>query len=335
MSGPTIAGISPFHDFFFRSCFYNSFFAVLRYFEKDIYSVMVENIALYRHANERHWQLDLKYVSFLDLKQIVEQLGITVNMQESSDDLVGDIKRAISNGDPVIIWVDCYELPNRLDTYKRVHWEHTLLVYGYDDERNVFQIFDQQRRDHLRYEPTEISYESLVRANGAYRQFFPKGDGLYSIYSFHCDRMEASPSSIKEARLRTYLHHLHSQREEIRESFDHLNRLSEQIMASEAALPTQLEDLLSLLNEIIHAKKSEQYLISELGTEAERFLQEKSSEIVQLWTIFRSQIAKYIYTDQWNAKNIQALEPKLQQIKQLEASYLEQLLDLERYSASS
>lgn len=62
-------------------------------------------------------------------------------------------------GRPVVLWVDCYELPIRKDTFRKKHLPHTILVHGYNDCTGHFHIIEHLQMENLSYDKKQFGWK--------------------------------------------------------------------------------------------------------------------------------------------------------------------------------
>jgi len=70
-------------------------------------------------------------------KEVVQRSTIIEN-----NNLLAYIKCQISKGYYVFLSLDCYHNPHRGNLYKKIHFNHTSLIIGYNDEDEEFDIVD-------------------------------------------------------------------------------------------------------------------------------------------------------------------------------------------------
>ena len=90
------------------------------------------------------------------------RLGATVSVHATDDAHEGwaVVREAIDNGRPALVWADISELP-----YLRVRLQmsrHDIVVIGYDDERHLAHVVDNDRDD-----VQLVPYEALARARAS------------------------------------------------------------------------------------------------------------------------------------------------------------------------
>ncbi len=83
-------------------------------------------------------------------------------IKSQSNSIVKYIKSCIDKNRYIYLCVDDYYIPNRF-CYKREHFKHDLLIYGYDDSSKSFLIAGYNNKGH--YSIDNLSFEDLVKAN--------------------------------------------------------------------------------------------------------------------------------------------------------------------------
>ena len=179
-----LEGIEPFNHIFYRSCFFNSLFPVVQAFQKNIYSFLVNDLIIFEQDSEEKQMIEdefninapngIRYLPVKPVPQIIFELGMVMKTKSINNELIDDIFRAIDQRRMVIVWVDCYYESIRHDTFQKRHFQHTLLIYGYNKEKRLFDILEHKEADTLSYYKTTISFEDLSASYYGYiEHFFP------------------------------------------------------------------------------------------------------------------------------------------------------------------
>ena len=156
-----LEGIKPFNKFSFRTCYYSQLIAGYAHYGLDERLIIMNYIPLYDKSDFPNY---LTGLTIFTEKELEELSGIRLIKKKSVNDIVGVLIRAIDGGSPVIVAVDCYYLPYRADTYKKLHSSHFLLIYGYDKTKAAFIINDHNYINSIYYSEGEISFEDLKTA---------------------------------------------------------------------------------------------------------------------------------------------------------------------------
>lgn len=158
-SGPSEEGIIaldrllPFRHLFHKSCFFNSFFPIIQYYgisplyfligDLPVYSLMTDDGLL-------NWGVNFNQIGAMD--DIFDRFGIMLFIKTKSEDILKDIEKALANGQPSIVYIDCYYEPIRPDMYQKSHWPHTLLICGLDKRENELLVIEHDEVNSLKYE---------------------------------------------------------------------------------------------------------------------------------------------------------------------------------------
>ncbi|WP_218618662.1 non-ribosomal peptide synthetase, partial [Paenibacillus sp. P3E] len=178
--------IQPFNDFFYQDCFYSAFFAVAEHFNRDILSFIYTDIFRYEFTEESK-SLSCKIKSNIGFEELVSQEGIEVDMKSGLNCVIEEVMSCLKNRKPVILSIDCYEIKMR-EEYKKNHSSHSILVYGFDENKKVINAIFQSENAGSSYMKHEITFQELKNAYRSYlihfghNSYFP----AFSSY-FVCD----------------------------------------------------------------------------------------------------------------------------------------------------
>lgn len=148
-------------------CYTNSYLSLLTSYDKSYRIAPLINDYHYLMAGSFGW------VSLLDLKysdrfyKDIHLLNVTKYKFVNEQNYMKELKDCIDDGKNISIKVDLYNwIPNSL-TWEKEHYHHMSSVIGYDDEKSVFYIFDD---DAYGYHEHEIPYGrfdlSVIKENG-------------------------------------------------------------------------------------------------------------------------------------------------------------------------
>ena len=98
-------------------------------------------------------------VNFFDQREnILNRMGIQIIKKAPAQDrIVTEIKKAIDNNSIVIMHIDLFYQKGRTYYYKEKHGYHTILIYGYDNEKKVFYTIDNIHG----YDIYEVNFDML------------------------------------------------------------------------------------------------------------------------------------------------------------------------------
>ncbi len=177
----------PFNEIWFKSCFYQAFFAILHHFNKPSLAYLANNLFLYDIDDSNPMlKLEPQNIDFTPEEEIFKLLEIGVRIKNLSSNIIGDLITSINNNCPVIIFIDCFYESIRFDAYKKHHFPHTLLIYGYDKAKRIFHILEHNYIESMLYEKRTISYLDVRNSYNGYLE------NLYGIHN-HATYFEYYP----------------------------------------------------------------------------------------------------------------------------------------------
>ncbi|MGX7632183.1 amino acid adenylation domain-containing protein [Bacillus thuringiensis] len=322
-----LEGIEPFNDIFYKNCFYNSAFPVIRCFQRDILSFLVNDIITYSYnkTEENLPQLGVEFTPVQSIESLLKNQGIQVNTSLVNHQIVSNIIYSIDQERPVVIWIDCFYASFRSDKFECEHWPHTWLVYGYDEEERLFYIIEHKHSDNLMYEKLKVSFDELHAAYNGYIEYYSQRKDLTipSYYEFFINddlKEEVSPSK----HLSVLSDNFQEKKYEIIDSLTQLEEFIkdfDEIALEQSLIDQSVEGLLAGMNEVINSKRVEQYrLVHLLGSNNERTL--IVSEILENWEYVRRVVVKYYYSQVYKKGSFNGLTEKLRKILKLEKSYI-------------
>lgn len=341
-----LENIQPFNDIFYRSCFYNSFFPVVKHFRGSIIPFLLNDICFLKEDRNSDIGLSVEYISNQKISQISENNGIFVQAKEKSEDIEADIIAAISNNRPVIIWCDPFYESIRLDAYYKKHLVHTLLVYGYSMGSNEFNIIEHQNYENLSYEYRCLGHKDVIESYNGFIEHFMENKDFKTNLSFFEDKVHGgsskTPSFMEFYYKDSKVDQNETKRNCLEEFYNNIDSnigllmngvecLEEfiakykEIVSDEFNIKERAAQLLDLFNQIINAKKIESYKIAlVMGNEKE--YSEILAEIEKQWSGIRSVIAKYIFSQNYKSSAFGKTIALLESACCLERKYAEKLM---------
>lgn len=307
MINKEIENINPFNDIYYKNCFYNSFFPIVYHFSKSIYNILANDVIRYEN-NKNSKTINIDYIECEDMLSMVNEIGIKVDTKMKSENVIDNIKTSLCKDKPVILWVDCYYESLRKDMYLKHHWGHTLLFYGFDDEKKEFNIIEHKMMENLSYKKMTISYDDVVKSYNSYLERFYHGT-FPTYFEFYVDDLHNGLSVQEEINisLDKMRFNFQSKIEIIEKGLRELKECLEgykKIAVIEDELSKHATELVNMTNNIINTKRVEEYRIQNFfGGESELFVANK--QLIKYWENIRIVIAKYVYTSIYNEKSIE------------------------------
>jgi len=328
-----IPNIKPFNDIYNENCFYNSLFPVLKHFSMDIMYFLINSVIVYAWNQSERNTLTINYTYIKTLEELFNEIGIKVEMEKKEENIIEKLIHAINDDRPVIIWVDCFYESIRADTYKKKHWPHTWLIYGYDEFLKTANIIEHKQAETLTYEERSVSYIDVVQSYIGYLTNFDTNVSFPSYFEFYVNKCmdEANGSkNIHKNFIDVFHDNLKSNISVINKGIEELGSFFywfNNIVEDKNVLFENVENLVNSFNKIILDKQLEMYRISNLGLliQSEQ-LQHILSRIISLWIYIRKYLAKFLYSSIYKTEIIEKIKENATEIICLEKQYYECLL---------
>lgn len=325
-----LSHIEPFNDLYYRNCFYNSFFPVVKHFGGSILPYLVNDLLLYQRSDTEGTQgYELRYEEVEPQDKLFQQMNLSVHTQYAFGEIKNVLVESISRGDPVIVWVDCYEIPFRNDAYLKQHIDHTLLVYGFDERSQMFHIIEHDRRENLSYKPCLIAFDDLARACKAYETHYQQLEhrAAYYVIHHHQDAPYWEPT-LHELKQR-FECHLAANRLRLQESMTVLQQFAAwfiEASSNEESMKQHVESIIEMLNQILNAKQVEGYRLTALYGE-EASLLTAHRECFEHWDTIRKGIVRFFYAPIYQKDRIEAIHARWERLIAAEQQFLSQLFN--------
>jgi len=186
-----LSNMEPFNDVFFKSCFYNSFFPVVRHFSKSNMPFLIRDQVVYERTRRGYLDADYVFTEPFEMQLAAEGIGMETLVREEG--LPAMIYKAIDAGRPAIVWIDPFYSSIRPDEYRKKHAPHALLVFGYDKTLTELHVMEHKHRDNLGYEPRTMPASDLVEAYQGYLERLNR-ENISGYFEFYLKEPHSSPS---------------------------------------------------------------------------------------------------------------------------------------------
>lgn len=293
----TIPNIQPFNEIYYKDCFYNSVISVVDHFSGSRYPILSNDILFYRLSDSTDpCSLQIVYQDADSLDQVLERTGLTVRTIDRCERLIDDIAASINAGCPVVIWVDCYYESIRRDTYNKIHWGHTLLLYGIDLDNHQCAIIEHQNRMNLNYRPHIVGFDDILRPYQGYlKVFYQAKFPTFFAFSKNTDVPQLEPERWRRVERERLIGHMHTYGSLIQQGLDDLRKAVDltydwYMAAGQQEIAMWIESL----NKIVNGKFIERYRCKmlELGEDILQ-LQQNSLEVLKK---IRAVVARAYYS---------------------------------------
>jgi hypothetical protein len=281
----TIPNIRPFNEIYYKDCLYNSVIPIIDHFSGSRYPVFSNDILYYQLLdNTDPSSLQIIYQDADSLDQVLERTGLMVRTIDRCEQLIDNIAYSIKAGCPVVIWVDCYYESIRRDTYNKIHWGHTLLLYGIDLENRQCAIIEHQNRMNLNYRPHTVGFDDILRPYQGYLEVFYQAKfPTFFAFSKSTGGPHPVPERWRRMERERLIRHLDAYRPFIQQGLDDLRRAVNltydwYMAAGQQEIAVWIESL----NKILNGKQMEHYRCKTLEVGAEILqLQENSLDLLK------------------------------------------------------
>lgn len=313
-----LTGIEPYNDLFYVSCYYNSLIPIIKFYKKDINFIFCNDVNIYcRNSESDIIILDTEIRSVVEHMELLEKNGLGVKTFDQVEGVIENIKKAISNGHPVITWIDCFYESLREDKYGKEHFLHSLLVIGYDDTKQEFLMIEHQREDQLTYSLERIKYKELENVCSGYVNHFKEmWKEPVALEYYLLDEAET-------AEKKNFCEIYQNSFQKFSSDYEKGNLVLEEYIAF---LPTLLEqglleknigEITNGLSNIINAKKVQLHILEDVvGKQSEAsMLLEK---IFDNWSVIRAEYVRAMYTGIYDPKKFEDVIDGLKAIKEQE-----------------
>ena len=169
-----ICSITPFNNFFYIDCIYQSIFTVLKYYKRDFMYILANDFFLLKEQNQEKVNYKVECIRQKCIWSLLSSMGIEMRCEERGEHLLSFIKDEINLEHPVIVQVDCFYEYIRTELFGQTHLDHSLLIYGYDESTSVFYVFEHNDKNSLIYREREISMFNLYESMQGYIQNYDR-----------------------------------------------------------------------------------------------------------------------------------------------------------------
>ena len=364
--GNKLSGIQPFNEVLYKTCFHNSLFPVIAHLGKDIAAILVKDVFVYDFdENVDFSQNGMRDLTEKPLSEILNDLGIEVKtknhfcskakditpppddiellisfsnyigMEElekktNTANLISDIESALLNKRPVIIWVDCFYESIRKDTYNKEHWMHTLLLYGFDKDKEVFFAIEHELMDNLTYKEKEISYKDILESYEGFIANYRDFAKMPTYYEFSMNSANPNNSDIDVQNYKyMFCKSMLEKKDIIEVGLEKLKSMNEKIcgmILDEYSLKEHIDGLIIVFNRIINNKRLEKHNISNLFIDTG--IKTDIEKVINAWINIRQLLIKYSYSYKYDNEKMMSAVKSINEIYQTEYKYYRQLFIL-------
>ncbi|GFN33012.1 SDR family NAD(P)-dependent oxidoreductase [Paenibacillus xylaniclasticus] len=310
-----LPNIEPFNDIFYRNCFYNSMFPVIRSFGRSIAPFLANDLILYE---ENNGHFAVRYDAIQQMEVLFTNNNIRAELRYGSSDIVNELLVSLSSGQPAVVWVDCYELSIRQDAFGKRHIDHTLLVFGYDRRERLFHVVEHDRLENLSYRRRTLPFTDLANAFDSFVERYVR-TGEHEVTHYLFEPMSNDSASTIDPVIQ-WARCWHKGRLLLQESLSALSRIQAdyiRLTAEDNSLRPHVDRFIAFLNDATAAKRVELYRLHTLLPEAKEE-QALLNSILTDWEYVRKGMARYMYGDVYRSEVFESGADRLTQIAEKE-----------------
>lgn len=319
--------IEPFNEIVYDSCFYNSLFPIMGHFGVGIAHLLLNDLITYDFDESKTVPFDSKYTSIKPLEEVLGNLGIMMNQKfMNPENLVEELKLSLINNQPIILQVNCFYLSYRLDSYQRKHLPHSLLIYGFDDNKQDFFAVEHTNYEDLNYMKMSISYDDILHGYNGFCEVF-KDTISFPFISFKQMRTHQQ-KSLGNSLINQYFLSNVDNKDKLENGLQSLTEIMDFFQDKESVcilFKANMEKVMWQVNRIVNSKSAERYKVT-LFTNDNSFLLNLIEDIVEKWKIIRVIVAKMHYLELYDENKIDNICSLLNEIYELETIYVKEIL---------
>lgn len=154
-----------FNKVFYLNCYYSSLFQVLTRYEINVSNIIINNICSYEIYE--HLGMNLLSSELIDLNKLIhllKEVGVEVAIKYDIEDIIDEICLCVDQNQQIIVFVDAYYLPYRVDVYQKEHTYHAISIHAYDRIKNTMIVCDQSNYLVLDYDERIIGFQEFKEA---------------------------------------------------------------------------------------------------------------------------------------------------------------------------
>jgi hypothetical protein len=260
----------------------------------------------------------VKYLESVPFGRLLADAGVAVRGSTGSEDVCGDLVAGLAQGALGIVKLDCYFIERHQDLFQTRHGDHTVLVCGFDRDRQVFDIIDNEPGRNILYRRATMGFDELRAAYDGYQRLFNADGKDESALSVSvepgCQLLRADPARTRRLVLNT-LRLARSWRDEEAAAFDLLCDDFRTASETQAALSEHAERLSFTIGEVMLAKRLLAYQLDRVLED--ETLARRVIEIISRLAVVLGVLTKLRVSQTFSAHKVRAMRTKLAEIGEL------------------
>lgn len=172
MRRKVLPGIRHYNEGWFRSCYYHQLIAGLSYYgipaQAVICNYAMEVVPADRLTDFRFVERDI-----LNERDFSALVGVSLERRRPRD-VVRAAVECVDRGMPLIVALDNFYLPYRADYYRKSHYLHFVLVYGYDPDLGALIAGEHEYTTSYDFQERAIPFAVLQESYEGFRAYQPQ-----------------------------------------------------------------------------------------------------------------------------------------------------------------
>ena len=153
--------IQPFNAIWCMNCNDQMLVSVLQFYKINLINYFLNYIHYYNFIKNKNIAIGAGIIKRCETYKLLNECGIIQYEEYFNDNNQYKIKEYINTGCPLIAFIDCYYEPLRNDAYMKKHYNHAIIIYGYNDIECNFNIIEHEYYNSKKYLKTIISYNDF------------------------------------------------------------------------------------------------------------------------------------------------------------------------------
>ncbi len=150
------------NDDLYCNCYFMSLLNITRTFGKNENEIILNadlTYDLFEKNDSGYPGFRLKVDTFDEIQEVLKRMGIGYTSDKIEvTDVIHNVEKYLKQGNLILLSIDLYYQKNKVYYYQTKHGEHSVLVYGYNDEKQCLYIVDNINKGYQKY---AISYEEV------------------------------------------------------------------------------------------------------------------------------------------------------------------------------
>ncbi|PCK22806.1 hypothetical protein CEY02_03125 [Bacillus pumilus] len=315
MTVKQISGIQPYNELFYRSCFFNCFFPIVKLHDQEVAPYLLNDQFSYGLTEDGFLQMDC--VSTHDPERIMNLQGIQVEKITHCANLIEKVKQDVTLDRPVIVWVDPYVQRGRKE-YLTTHSRHSILITGFSEKQQTFDVLENRHLDNLSYEHQVLPYGDVQKGYDSFHDYYQPNDQFHSYASFRFDPEKVS-TELFDQKMAYFLRNMHGQLDAIEKGITALETFYEQFPKLD-----DIEKLVTSFNQVINIKKVELHRLNLMKEDIPELVR-WTERILAEWEKARHQAAKLLFSGDMSSRYQANIKASLEKMIHDEKNWLEVL----------